>query len=674
PEAGTGWECDKLAEIGPNTQFSNYIGRLSGKGGILDGGLLNGMLLDSWECETQTWTEDMEATFDSKSGYALRKWLPAVFGYVVGNHETTAKFLLDWRGNIGNMFADNFYGRMAQLAKGNGLDITYETAAGDIFPADILEYFKYADVPMTEFWHPVSAGWVGAINFKPIMPTVSAARMYGKPRIAAEAFTSFALSWDEHLSMLKEISNINCVQGATHLVFHTYTHNPLADTKQPGTSFGGGIGTPFLRGQTWWKHMPAFTDYLSRCSYLFERGLPVSDVLWYLGDEISHKPNQNYPFPAGFKYDYCNPDVLVNRLTVRDGNIVTPEGISYRYLWMPDARRMVPETLEKLIVLVSEGATIIGDAPQGLATLIGGEAAQQRFDAAVRQLWGENSQKGARQLGKGTVISGTTIDEVLNGQAPDVKGEGALWQHRAIKGADWYFVCAPKGTGFSGTLDFRNGSACAEIWDPVTGETEPADAVFTDGRSKVTLNLPQAGSCFVVFRHDKSPSKPEPVKNNRTTVALSETWTLSYPTGWGAPASLQTVELKAWKDLDVSPEAKAFAGTVTYTTSFDVSDVKSGASYLLDLGKVEEIAVVSLNGKRLRTLWTPPYSLDLTSAVQSGKNTLTVDVTSTWFNRLVYDAGLPEDQRKTWVLAGPQKDTPLRDNGLLGPVSLVCIE
>ncbi|MDR2847561.1 MAG: hypothetical protein LBV39_00495, partial [Bacteroidales bacterium] len=251
-----------------------------------------------------------------------------------------------------------------------------------------------------------------------------------------------------------------------------------------------------------------------------------------------------------------------------------------------------------------------------------------------------------------------------------VTGGNALWLHRRIEGADWYYVCAPKGTGFSGTLDFRDGSACAEIWDPVTGETAPADAVFADGRSKVTLDLAQAGSCFVVFRHDKSPTKPQPAKGNATSIALTEPWTLSYPAGWDAPASLQTAELKAWKDLDVSPEAKAFSGTVTYTTSFDAGEITPKASYILNLGKVEMIAAVSLNGKPLRTLWTPPYSLDLTAAIQSGKNTLSVDVTGTWFNRLVYDAGLPEDQRKTWTISGPQKDSPLRESGLLGPVSL----
>ena len=56
--------------------------------------------------------------------------------------------------------------------------------------------------------------------------------------------------------------------------------------------------------------------------------------------------------------------------------------------------------------------------------------------------------------------------------------------------------------------------------------------------------------------------------------------------------------------------------------------------------------------------------------VKEGENTLEIDVTSTWFNRLVYDASQPEDMRKTWVIAGPEAGKPLRQTGLLGPVTL----
>ena len=678
PAEATGWECDKLSEAGSDAHFAGYIGRLSGANGPLANGLLNGMHLDSWECKTQTWTTDMEAEFSRISGYPLLAWLPAIFGYVVGDQETTTRFLCDWRAVINDLFVNKYYGRMVKLGKDNGLIVSNETAAGDIFPADILEYYKFSDIPMCEFWHPFSEGYVGSLNFKPIKPTVSAARLYGKPRISAESFTSFNLTYDEHWDMLKEVANINCIEGVTHFVFHTCTHNPRTDFLPPGTSFGSKIGTPFLRGQTWWKHMPEFTIYLSRCTYLLERGKPVSDVLWYLGDEINHKPDQEALFPAGFKYDYCNPDVLLNRLTVRDGMLVTPEGISYRVLWLADNPRMLPQTLEKMQALINDGAIIVGDPPQGLATLSDSTNSQRRFDVAIRNIWGETPLHGKRNLGKGAVISGMTLDDALNELRiePDVTGGAALWNHRSINGAEWYYVCAPKGGGFTGTLDFRS-TGNVEIWDPLTGTRTVANARTNGKRTFVTIDLPQAGSCFVVFREKGGLSKGTVNTGNYKSprpLTLSSPWTLSFPEGWGAPATLRVPALKAWKDLDVSDEAKAFSGTVAYTTTFDAAEVKKGMRFSLDLGRVEMIAVVTLNGKTLRTLWTPPYSLDLTEAVRPGTNTLTVEVTSSWFNRLVYDAGQPEDKRKTWTISGPAQNESMKENGLLGPVNITLEE
>ncbi|MGV8963501.1 MAG: glycosyl hydrolase [Candidatus Saccharimonadaceae bacterium] len=674
PPEGTGWESNKFSQSGANSQFAGYLGRLIKEDGALSNGLLNGMLLDSWECNTQTWTADMEKEFKRITNYSLRNWLPGIFGYVIDDHETTKRFLLDWRTTINDLFTNNFYGRMAELAHDNDLYITYETAAGDVFPADILEFFKYADVPMCEIWQPMSDSFVGSLNFKPVKPAASAARLYGKLRVAAEAFTSFELTWDEHLEMLKEVANINSVEGVTHLVFHTYTHNPQDPFLPPGTSFGAGIGTPFLRGQTWWKHMPDFNSFLSRCSYLLERGQSVSDVLWYLGDEMNHKPDQNAPFPKGFKYDYCNPDILLNRLSVENGMIVTPEGLGYHMLWLPDIPRMLPETLEKIYSLISKGAIVVGDAPKGLATLSGGKSAQERFDAAVRSIWGKSPQQGMRKVGKGTVISGATIDVALKQLKiePDVMGGDALWLHRKVDGADWYFVSAPEGKGFKGIVDFRtNGDV--ELWDPVTGAIVSNIGKPNGDRTSVTLDLPKAGSCFLVFKPFGSAVDTQIAESKDsivTEIPLTNTWSLSFPEGWDAPAKLTVTELQAWKDLEVSQEAKSFSGTVSYTTTFDVGETSPNAKYSLDLGCVDMVAAVSLNGKKLRTLWAPPYKLDLTEAIVSGTNTLTVEVTSTWFNRLVYDAGQPESNRKTWTLNGPSENAELRISGLLGPVFL----
>lgn len=674
PPEGTGWECDKLSARGADAHFAGYIGRLSGNSGPLNNGLLTGMLMDSWECESQTWTADLEAQFAQHAGYRSKMWLPALFGYVLKDQETTFRFLHDWKSTINYLFVNNFYGRMTALAKQNNLSVAYETAAGDTFPGDIMEYYKFADVPMCEFWQPMSPSFVGSLNFKPIKPCASAARLYGKPRIAAEAFTSFDLTWDEQWQMLKEVANVNMVEGVTHLVYHTFTHNPQTDFLPPGTSFGSNIGTPFLRQQTWWKHMPYLNAYFARCSYLLERGRPVSDVLWYLGDEIDHKPDQNAPFPAGFKFDYCNPDVLLNRLSVDHGMLVTPEGLKYKVLWLPATTHMLPQTLEKINALIHAGATVIGNAPENIVTLTGGKNARLRFDVAVKDIWGAKSAKGLHAVGKGIVVSGLSLTDALHQLhlTSDVAGDNAIWVHRNIEGADWYFVSSPKGKAFKGPLDFRT-TGTAETWDPVTGNIQPVAAQVKDGRSIISFDLPQAGSCFVVFRHNgKSPVnalKPA-IKQLVASSNISTNWQLEFPAGWGAPAAMQIDSLKPWKDLGLTAEGKAFSGSATYTTTFNVDKLNPNNAFILNLGQVAMIAKVTVNGKDMGTLWATPYQTDITKALVPGKNTLKVEVTSTWFNRLVFDANQPEDKRKTWTISGPDKTSQLRASGLLGPVVL----
>ena len=673
PEA-TGFECNKLSVVGAHKHFAGYVGKLAQ--GPLQG-LLDGMLLDSWECETQTWTETMEQEFAQLLGYDLRSYLPALFGYVMDDVETTACFLRDWRSVINDLSVNRFYGEMTRLGHQQGLTVTYETAAGDVFPADIMEYFKFADIPMCEFWVHPTEEFVGTLNFKPIKPTASAAHLYGKRRVAAEGFTSMVQTWDEELSRLREVANVNMSEGVSYLVFQAYTHNPRPDELVPGSSFGDGIGTPFLRSQTWWRHMHAFTDYTARCSYMLERGRPVADVLWYLGDEIDHKPDQRTGFADGFKFDYCNPDVLLHRLSVKEGRICTPEGLSYSLMWLPSTRRMLPETLERLQELVSEGAVIVGDAPQAPATLQGGDAARLRFQTAVEALWGTADGQGAyasgiRHVRKGLVLSGFTPAEAVEalGLHPDVvSAQPLLWFHRAVAGADWYMVSPQPGQSFSGSVAFRS-TGRVEIWDPVNGLVSSVPAKAEDDHTTVQLDMPQGGSCFVVFRHDGRNRPARHKVREAEILPFNPQWTLTFPSGWGIEEPYRTDSLCSWTQMDIPAEARAFSGTVTYTASLTVDKMARHRTYKLDLGQVEQVAAVSVNGQLVQTLWTEPYSTDITRYLHPGENTLSIDVTNVWFNRLLWDVRQPEPQRKTWTTNWPPANADYHPGGLLGPVKL----
>lgn len=671
PAEATGWECTKLDASGVRKNYEGYIGHLVNHDGVLKNGLLQGVLLDSWECRTQTWTNGLDSIFANKWNYSLFSKFPALFGFVVDTPESTARFLRDWRVTLNDLLVHNFFGEMKTLAKQNNLRVAFETASGDVFPGDILEYFKYADVPMCEIWQPQMESFVGSDEFKPTKPCVSAARMYGKTRVAAEAFTSFDLTWNETPRFLKSVIDYHFAQGVTHPVFHTYTHNPRTDFLPPGTSFGSNIGTPFLRLQTWWRHMPAFTDYLARCNYMLESGIPVSDVLMYLGDEQNHKPQQSLPFPEGLKYDYCNPDVLLNRLSVKDGKLVTPEGISYRILWLYDCKRMLPETLGKILSFVKQGVILVGNKPDDIATLKGGKSAEAKFQKFVDEIWG-NEAGEIRKIGKGKVYATDIFSAVKSERiAPDisVKSAEVRWLHRKSGKSDFYYLSTPASQGFKGKIQFRS-TGHAELWNPVSGEVFALRATKKQGGlSEIALDIPPETSFFVVFKPAKSKHK-EWIETQGNAQDIRAEWTVTFPEGWGINRPVATRALPAWKEMNLTDEGKAFSGTATYSTEITVE--KTGRDRLiLNLGRVESIAKVRLNGKDVGTVWTAPYQIDITDFVSEGKNKLEIDVTSTWFNRLAHDAALPENQRKTWTIGGPAKNSPLKEYGLMGPVQLI---
>ena len=87
-------------------------------------------------------------------------------------------------------------------------------------------------------------------------------------------------------------------------------------------------------------------------------------------------------------------------------------------------------------------------------------------------------------------------------------------------------------------------------------------------------------------------------------------------------------------------------------------------------GILNMIADVYVNEHPVSVLWTEPYITEISDLLRQGNNTLTVKVTSTWFNRLAYDASQPESERKTWTISGPAPNAPLRESGLMGPVTI----
>jgi hypothetical protein len=154
---------------------------------------------------------------------------------------------------------------------------------------------------------------------------------------------------------------------------------------------------------------------------------------------------------------------------------------------------------------------------------------------------------------------------------------------------------------------------------------------------------------------------------------LEGPWEVHFTAGWGAPEQTTFAKLADWT-AHPDPAIKHFSGTAVYRKSFawvPSPDATLKTQTLLDLGNVRDLATVRLNGIALGTLWLPPYQVDVSAAVKPGENRLEIEVVNPWNNRLVGDAALPQDQRRTFLQApGAFKKGGLLPAGLLGPVVL----
>jgi len=160
-------------------------------------------------------------------------------------------------------------------------------------------------------------------------------------------------------------------------------------------------------------------------------------------------------------------------------------------------------------------------------------------------------------------------------------------------------------------------------------------------------------------------------------VEIVGPWEVSFPPGRGAPEKITFDQLTDWTKR-AEDGIKYFSGKAAYRRTFDVSDTALRAPHsaiILDLGQVNDLAIVRVNGQELGTLWQPPYCVDITGALKPGANTLEVEVVNTWNNRLAGDAALPVAQRHSSItMPTVTKSSPLLPAGLIGPVRLRTTE
>jgi hypothetical protein len=466
------------------------------------------VITDSWEAGVQNWTDNMPADFKSRRGYDMIPWLPVLAGRIVESAEASDKFLWDFRKTIGNLTTENHYDQLTTILKERGMArYTESHEGGRAFIGDGMEVKRNAAIPMSATWTPgLEPGAEVSTGYKAdVRESASVAHIYGQNLVAAESMTAIGSAWAWSPELLKPTADLEMANGLNRFVIHTSVHQPVND-KIPGLGLGP-FGQWFTRHETWAEQAGPWMTYLARSCYMLQQGKFVADIIYYYGEDnnITALFGEKLPaIPEGYNYDFVNADALMNMLSVKNGRIITPGGMSYRILALDsNSVQMTLPVLRKIRELVNAGAIVTGPKPINTPSLSDDQA---EFQSIVNELW--KTRQGENASGKGKVYTGMTFAGVF--EALDLEPDFAytkpkpntslLFVHRKVGNTDFYWVNNRNATAENLEAIFRLEGRSAEIWHPETGRIEPVSYTISDGLTRVPLHLESHDAVFVVFR------------------------------------------------------------------------------------------------------------------------------------------------------------------------------
>jgi len=671
------WEIDPMSAGALERHFAQTGAKLIADAGELAGKTLKYLHIDSWELGVPSWTEHFAAEFHARRGYDPIRYLPVLAGKTLASGEINRRFTWDFRRTVADLTLQNYYGRFRQLCQEHGMGTDCE-AGGPFFTqfVDALESQGIQDVPMAEFWSsrtpfPLDAHQgvptpffqtaerdYPAMCFGSIKQMASAAHVYGKPVCQAESYTNLNADWSEDPCFLKALGDRAFCLGLTRQVLTLFILQPsLTDVPGNGWEY---VGTHFDRNVTWWPQSHAWLTYLARCQHLLRSGVFAADIVYFAGQSVPNFVLLDRKPIAGYDFDVINAQGLLTRASAWDGKLVLADGVSYRYFVIPDgaADGVTPAVLGKIRELVEGGVTLVGGRPKYSLGLTDHPRSGQQIEQHTDELWGKESNKsGTRKVGKGRVIWGRALEEVIQADrlGPDVELRGAPdgveldWLHRRDGRQDIYFLANLSDRPASVEALFRAGARQPELWDPVTGEVRDLGE-FRQEQARVVVPLQFASkqSFFVVFRRVTRRTRSAVARNFpplTEAARLSGPWEVGFDPKLGGPGKVTFSQLDDWA---ARPEEgiRYYSGKATYRKTFAAPTGRYRRIFL-DLGEVKNVAQVRINGQDAGIVWTAPWRVEIGRFVRAGHNELEIDVVNLWPNRLIGDGKLPKERRMT---------------------------
>ena len=672
-------EVNRMDSILVDSHWDNVLDPLRERLGASVGREMGQILVGAYDGAEQDWTRGFRKEFRTAMGYDPFPWLPYAMDPSLES-PLGDRFRHDLEHMVSVVVRRSCNRVSRDRVKEAGMEYCPEPS-GNVLSA--IAGAADADMPLGKSY----SGGDGSIRVE-----VSAgARAAGHTLIGAEAYISAPENsrFTEDPASLKPATEEAFASGANRLYLHQWAMQWVredSDRWKPGFTMGW-WGTHFGRHQTWFEPGKAFFHYLGRAQYLLQQGEQVIDHL-----SVDSVPDR-------VTDAMLTEDLLDMDIRVRDGRVVLPSGREYLTLEFPESKGMLPEVLDRISALVEAGAVVVASRPSVSAGLKDYPACDGAVAIKADDLW-------KKYYGKRIF---PTREEAMKamGLSPDYTSEENIAVvHRRCPEADIFYVANLSSTARETTVSLRISGLLPEIWNAENGFTRAASQWRSVGdRTEVSLRLEPWQSRFIVLRrkpYDRENALekiagPEPELVDRKEIDSG--WDVRFRPAYDDPEFvLSGTGIGDFSSSD-DERVRYFAGTAVYTRSLEMKAKPRKA--VLDLGEMNDIAVLKVNGECVDTLWYPPYRRDISRFVRSGRNTIEVAVTVNWANRLIgdeqypadFDLGedrgekgfapgrlpkffkwgddRPEPRRKafaTWYYW--RRDDPLQKAGLAGPVIL----
>lgn len=664
---------------------------------VIPRGAVRSSFHDSFEY-TGNWSTDLLAEFARRRGYDLTAELRALAGR--GDTARVARVKSDYRETMDEMLLEHFVQGVTKWSHGRG-SLMREQAHGS--PGNLLDLYAATDIPETESYGPLAGEDANPLVMR---FASSAAHVAGRRLASAESFTWLGEHFSTPLAEAKRAADRLFLAGINHLVYHGTAYSPQ-QAAWPGWQFYASM--EMNSRNAIWRDLPALNTYVTRVQSMLQSSLPDNEVLlyWPVWDSwhdaaglrmdfrvhnpvwLSDKPigtTARALNDDGMGFDYISDRLLSSRIRVRGGRL-SAGAASYRVLVVPAAKHMPVATLETMLRLAREGATIAflgglpGDVP-GLGALEERRAVLATLHATVTFDSAVGGVRTAR-MKRGRVLMGDDLHALLAAggveREPFAMLPGVQLTRSRRGDATQYFLVAGD-SGVNAWVPMPASSASVTVMDPMSGRIGVAESREGVGRREMHLRLEPHESRILVAgrRHVNGIAWHDGIATG-PAVPIVGAWDVTFIDGGPTPPSPFRADAPVLWTGRQDAEADRFAGTARYSVVFDAP--QGAARYRLDLGQVRESARVRLNGRDLGSLIIAPFALDVDSLRAHG-NLLEIEVTNLSANRVrdLDRRGVPwkifRDINFVSIDYRPFDAAawPVREAGLAGPVTLTPLD